>query len=80
MKTRERIIALAQARFNEFGYGNVTTAALAEELGISEGNLWYHFKTKRHLLESISEEFIRYSNVRLALRPSSETEIGRAHV
>ena len=33
MKTRERIIALAQARFNEFGYGNVTTASLAAEIG-----------------------------------------------
>ena len=80
MKTRERIIALAQARFNEFGYGNVTTAALAAELGISEGNLWYHFKTKRHLLESISEEFIRYSNERLALRPSSETDVIEGYI
>jgi AcrR family transcriptional regulator len=80
MKTRERIIALAQARFNEFGYGNVTTAALAAELGISEGNLWYHFKTKRHLLESICEEFIRYSNERLALRPSSETDVIEGYI
>ena len=70
MKTRERIIALAQTRFNELGYGNVTTAALAAELGISEGNLWYHFKTKRDLLEVISAEFVLYLNERLALLPA----------
>ena len=80
MKTRELIITLAQARFNEFGYGNVTTAALAAELGISEGNLWYHFKTKRDLLESISEKFVRYSNERLALRPSGETDVIEGYI
>ena len=80
MKTRERIIALAQARFNEFGYGNVTTAVLASELGISEGNLWYHFKTKRDLLESISKEFVLYSNERLALRASGEKDVIEGYI
>ena len=80
MKTRERIIALAQARFNEFGDGNVTTAALAAEHGISEGNIWHHFRTKRDLLEAISEEFVRYSTERLALRPSGETDVIEGYI
>jgi AcrR family transcriptional regulator len=75
MKTKERIIALAQTRFNELGYGNVTTAALAAELGISEGNLWYHFKTKRDLLEAISAEFLLYLNERLSLLPDKKADV-----
>lgn len=58
----------------------MTTAALAAELGISEGNLWYHFKTKRDLFESISEEFVRYSNERLALRPSGEKDVVEGYI
>ncbi|MDA0897634.1 MAG: TetR/AcrR family transcriptional regulator [Proteobacteria bacterium] len=80
MKTRERIIALAQTRFNELGYGNVTTAALAAELGISEGNLWYHFKTKRDLLEAISAEFVLYLNERLALLPDKKADVIEGYI
>ena len=80
MKTRERIIVLAQTRFNELGYGNVTTAALAAELGISEGNLWYHFKTKRDLLEAISAEFVLYLNERLALLPDKKNDVVEGYI
>ena len=58
----------------------MTTAALAAELGISEGNVWYYFRTKRDLLEAISEEFVRYSNERLALRPSGETDVIEGYI
>jgi len=80
MKTRERIIVLAQTRFNELGYGNVTTAALAAEFGISEGNLWYHFKTKRDLLETISAEFVLYLNERLALLPDKRNDVVEGYI
>lgn len=48
--TKKRIIETSLALFNELGFGNVTTARLAEALGISEGNLWYHFRTKTDLV------------------------------
>ena len=53
----------------------MTTAALASELGISEGNLWYHFKTKRDLLEAISAEFLLYLNERLSLLPDKKADV-----
>ncbi len=67
MKTRDRILATALNLFNEVGYGAVTTAALAEHLGMAEGNLWYHFKTKRALLDAIGERFAARFEARLAL-------------
>ncbi len=72
MKTRDRILATAQGLFNETGYGAVTTALLAERLGIAEGNLWYHFKTKRALLDAIAERFAAAIEARLALVPHGD--------
>lgn len=72
MRTRDRIVTTALGLFNEAGYGAVTTAALAERLGMAEGNLWYHFKTKRALLDAIGERFAASVEARLALRPEAD--------
>lgn len=69
MKTRDRILAEALALFNAEGYAVVTTAALAAHCGIAEGNLWYHFKTKRALLDAIGARFAAGIEERLALAP-----------
>lgn len=72
MKTRDRIVEAARALFNEAGYGAVTTAALAEHCGIAEGNLWYHFKTRRALLDALGERFGEAVEARLALVPDAD--------
>lgn len=74
--TKNRIVDEALLAFNEFGYGQVTTAALAARCGISEGNLWYHFKTKRALLEAILQRFTQAIDARLARRPSADDPVG----
>ncbi len=72
MKTRDRIVTTALSLFNEAGYGAVTTATLAERLGMAEGNLWYHFKTKRALLDAIGERYAARIVARLVLTPAGE--------
>lgn len=69
MSTRDRIVDIALAQFNQLGYGAVTTAALAGACGIAEGNLWYHFKTRQSLLDAIGERFFAAIEARLTLRP-----------
>ncbi|MEM7640319.1 MAG: TetR/AcrR family transcriptional regulator [Pseudomonadota bacterium] len=71
MKTRDRILKTARALFNAHRFGNVTTADLARECGIAEGNLWYHFKNKRALLDALTEQFLEDVEVRLAMLPSA---------
>ena len=56
MKTRERILQAGLALFNERGEAAVSLAQIAAQLGISEGNLWYHFRTKRDLVAALFAE------------------------
>jgi AcrR family transcriptional regulator len=51
--TKDRILTVALELFNARGESGVTTAQIARELDISEGNLWYHFRTKRDLVNAL---------------------------
>ena len=46
-KTRDKILAASLVLFNQRGFGAVTTAGIAEQAGILEGTLWYHFRAKK---------------------------------
>ena len=57
MKTRDRILECALDLFNRNGEPNVTTLEIATELGISPGNLYYHFHGKEPLVMALFERF-----------------------
>lgn len=59
MKTRDKIIQASITLFNEQGERNVTTNHIAAHLGISPGNLYYHFRNKEDIILSIYEEYAR---------------------
>ena len=75
MKTKDRILETARELFNARRFGNVTTAELAAECGIAEGNLWYHYKNKRALLEAIAERFLNDVEHRLSRLPSAPGQV-----
>lgn len=66
-RTRERILATSLALYNEFGEPGVSTTMLSAELGISPGNLYYHFRSKDQILEELFVAFERELRALLAV-------------
>ncbi len=57
-RTRQRILDTTLALYNERGEPQVSTSLIATELGISAGNLHYHFRRKDQLSAALLEQFV----------------------
>ena len=51
--SRERIIEAANRLFYTKGFNQTSVSDVADSVGITKGNLHYHFKSKEELLEAI---------------------------
>ena len=67
LKTKERILQLSLQLFNERGERSVTTNHIAAELGMSPGNLYYHFRNKNEIIKELMEQYQRETLDMLAL-------------
>lgn len=56
MRTRDRILKTALDLFNESGTAAVSTNHIAEALGMSPGNLYYHFGNKEEIIRALFEQ------------------------
>jgi len=67
-RTAERILDGSLELFNRFGEPHVSTAAIAAPLGISSGNLYYHFRAKDDIVNAL---FVQYEQALAELLPAS---------
>ncbi|MDP5171480.1 MAG: TetR/AcrR family transcriptional regulator [Bacteroidia bacterium] len=56
MKTRDKILLTARQLFNQDGLSEVSSRNVSDQLGISYGNLCYHFPKKDDLVLSLYHE------------------------
>ncbi len=56
-RTAERILEVTLELFNRFGEPNVSTTLISAELGISPGNLYYHYPAKDEIINSLFNRF-----------------------
>ena len=56
-RTAQRILEASLDLFNRFGEPNVSTTLIAAELGISPGNLYYHYPAKDELVNRLYGDY-----------------------
>ncbi len=56
-RTAERILEVALDLFNRFGEPNVSTTLISAEMNISPGNLYYHYRAKDEVINSLFDRY-----------------------
>lgn len=74
MKTRDKIILASLELFNEIGERNVTTNHIAAHMGISPGNLYYHFRNKGDIIYEIFRQY--WQRVETTLQVGPDRRLG----
>jgi len=74
-RTRERILEVSLAMFNAIGEPNVTTNAIADEMNISPGNLYYHYRSKDEIVTRIFVQFEREMDELFAMQKDRRANV-----
>ena len=57
MKRKEQILEVSLELFNSEGEANLSAVDIANEMDISPGNLYYHYKGKEELIQALFERY-----------------------
>ncbi|WP_107037937.1 TetR/AcrR family transcriptional regulator [Brumimicrobium mesophilum] len=74
--TKERILETALNLFNSDGLSQVTLRTIADKMGISQGNLNYHYKKREFIIESLYFQLV--SKIEEEMFKNDATDLGLA--
>lgn len=75
MNTKDKILDVSLSMFSTSGYDAVSIRDICREVGIKESSLYYHFKNKQDILDSLMYKFEEYINsLLLVLHSESVTD------
>ena len=57
--TKDRILDTSLELFNSLGLSKVTLRTIANKMGISQGNLNYHFKKREEIIETLYFQLVQ---------------------
>ncbi len=79
LKTKDKIISVAIRMYNESGINGVTSRHIAAEMGISHGNLDYHYRTKEELVRAIYDKMREDASESYTVRKSNTSSLEHFH-
>lgn len=74
-KTRERILDSALFLFNTYGLPKVTLRTIAKDMGISQGNLNYHFKKRSDIIEALYIQLVQNISTEMSKLQKGEIDL-----
>ncbi len=69
--TRQQVLDVALRQFSKYGFLAVSIRDICKEVGIKESTVYYHFKNKQDILDSLVHEFEETINQMTGLLTSS---------
>lgn len=74
---KTQILDESKKQFNELGVANVTIRMVAKSMNMSSGNLNYHFKKRKDILEALFEEIEKFENEFIEAISQESITVGR---
>ncbi len=79
MTTKEKILTTALHLFNQQGTDPITTRHIAKEMGISHGNLCYHYARKEEIITALYHNLVEELNREISALQEGELGIPLLH-
>ncbi|PZX47572.1 TetR/AcrR family transcriptional regulator [Algoriphagus chordae] len=80
IKTKDKILLTAIKQYNKVGVQGVTSRHIAGEMGISHGNLDYHYKTKEDIILAIYDKMRDEMSEYFVAKKEETSPIERVHL
>ena len=72
MNTKDRILETALSMFSDHGYDSVSIRDICGVVGIKESTVYYHYKNKQDILDSLFIRFEEHVNSLLDVLRSTD--------